>query len=249
MGILRRIASTPCLIEPFRNQPTEEEVESCSYKLLATRKECRREAKRDERKATEEELPKLWIITPSASETLLNYYGAQPRNGWVDGIYFSADGDHRRFVSVNLLPKRPETRWLRLFGRQTVQGEAIDEILALPNNDKQRNAALRLLSTWKVTIGLKPKKDDEDLEFMMIVSKAYAEWEEATERRGLERGMEQGQRLVVENLLQARFGTLDAELTNIIPSLLTQPIEEYTSLLLELSHISREELISRFNQP
>ncbi|BAZ09518.1 hypothetical protein NIES4071_13260 [Calothrix sp. NIES-4071] len=32
----------------------------------------------------------------------------------------------------------------------------------------------------------------------MIVSKAYAEWEEATERRGLERGIEQGKEEGIE---------------------------------------------------
>jgi len=130
--------------------------------------------------------------------------------------------------------------WLRLFGRETVQGEAIDEVLKLEENDYQRNEALRLLSTWRISIDLVPQPTDEDSEFKMIVSKAYQEWEEATKRQGLE----QGQRIVVENLLKARFGTLDTELTNIIPSLLAQPTEEYTRLLLQLS---REELINRFN--
>lgn len=78
----------------------------------------------------------------------------------------------------------------------------------------------------------------------MIVSKAYQEWEQATKRQGIEQGIEQGQRIVVENLLKARFGILDPELTNIIPSLLTRPTEEYTPLLLQLS---REELINRFS--
>jgi hypothetical protein len=141
---------------------------------------------------------------------------------------------------VNKLPKTPETMWLRLFGRETVQGEAIDEVLKLEENDYQRNEALRLLSTWRISIDLVPQPTDEDSEFKMIVSKAYQEWEEATKRQGLE----QGQRIVVENLLKARFGTLDTELTNIIPSLLAQPTEEYTRLLLQLS---REELINRFN--
>lgn len=77
LGLLRRIASTPCLIEPYRNQPSFEEVESCLYKLLAIRKEYRREAKRNDRKVSDEELPKLWIITPSASEKLLNHYGGK----------------------------------------------------------------------------------------------------------------------------------------------------------------------------
>ncbi len=49
LGLLRRIASTPCLIEPYRNQPSFDEVESCLHKLFAVRKEYRRDAKRNDR--------------------------------------------------------------------------------------------------------------------------------------------------------------------------------------------------------
>lgn len=126
--------------------------------------------------------------------------------------------------------------WLRLFGRGAVQGKAVNEVLTLEENDNQRNEALRLLSTWRISIDVAPQEGFEDLEFKMIVSKAYQEWEEATRR--------QGQRIVVENLLKARFGTLDTELLNIIPSMLAQPTEEYTPLLLQSS---REELINRFS--
>ncbi len=73
----------------------------------------------------------------------------------------------------------------------------------------------------------------------MIISEAYQQWEEATERRGIE----QGQRISVENLLKARFGEVDEKLLAIIPKLLAIPIDEYTPLLLQLS---REELIARF---
>ena len=244
LGLLRRIASTPCLIEPYRNQPTSDDVESCLNKLFAVRAEYKRDLKRNGKVVSDEESPKLWIITPSVSDKLLKHYGVKPRSKWVDGIYFCSKGIHTRFVSVNKLPKIPETMWLRLFGRGRVQGKAIDEVLTLEENDNQRNEALRLLSTWKITIDLKPQTTIEDLEFKMIVSKAYQEWEQATKRQGIEQGIEQGQRIVVENLLKARFGTLDAELINIIPSLLAQPTEEYTCLLLQLS---REELINRFN--
>lgn len=131
LGLLRRIASTPCLIEPYRNQPSFDEVESCLSKLFAVRKEYRRDAKRNNKTVPDEKLPKLWIITPSASEKLLNHYDANLRSDWVDGMYFSPRGYHTTFVSVNKLPKTLETMWLRLFGRGKVQGQAIDEVLAL----------------------------------------------------------------------------------------------------------------------
>ncbi|WP_390842915.1 MULTISPECIES: hypothetical protein [Nostoc] len=56
-------------------------------------------------------------------------------------------------------------------------------------------------------------------------------------------GIQQGERLVVENLLQVRFGSLDKELSAIIELLLALPPQEFTPLLMQLS---REELIARF---
>ncbi|GJD15996.1 hypothetical protein RIVM261_009520 [Rivularia sp. IAM M-261] len=50
----------------------------------------------------------------------------------------------------------------------------------MEKNDNQRNEALRLLSTWQISIDVAPQSGFEDLEFKMIVSKAYQEWEEAT---------------------------------------------------------------------
>ncbi len=52
-----------------------------------------------------------------------------------------------------------------------------------------------------------------------------------------------GQRVVVENLLKIRFGTLDEELSRVIEPLLQLPPEEFTRLLLNLE---RSELLNRF---
>ena len=76
----------------------------------------------------------------------------------------------------------------------------------------------------------------------MQLSQAYLEWEQKTERRG----MEQGQRQVAENLLKARFGELDEQLLAIIEPMLQLPPQEYASLLLQLSSLQREELLERF---
>ncbi len=56
---------------------------------------------------------------------------------------------------------------------------------------------------------------------------------------------QEGQRTVIENLLQARFGTLDDELKEIVQPLLGLTPEEFSPLLIQLS---REELLSRFRQ-
>jgi hypothetical protein len=58
-----------------------------------------------------------------------------------------------------------------------------------------------------------------------------------------EKGQQEGQRLVMENLLRVRFGIVDAELLGVVEAILQLPPEEYSRLLLELS---REELLAWF---
>lgn len=68
---------------------------------------------------------------------------------------------------------------------------------------------------------------------------------EQDREQAIQQGIQQGERLVVENLLRSRFGSLDEELSAIIEQILTLSPEEFTPLLLQLS---REELLARFRQ-
>ncbi|NJM00387.1 MAG: hypothetical protein HC924_17075 [Synechococcaceae cyanobacterium SM2_3_2] len=68
LGLLGRLTAHPCLIEPFRNAPTASELESCLLKLYSIRIDSRREAKREKRPLSDEQLPHLWILTPTASQ-------------------------------------------------------------------------------------------------------------------------------------------------------------------------------------
>ena len=80
----------------------------------------------------------------------------------------------------------------------------------------------------------------------MNLSQAYLEWEQQTELRGMERGKEIERRELVENLLLARFGEVDSELTAIIQPILNLPASEFAALSLQLSNLSREDLLARF---
>ncbi|MEB3215450.1 MAG: flagellar assembly protein H, partial [Nostocales cyanobacterium 94392] len=102
-------------------------------------------------------------------------------------------------------------------------------------------------ATWKISIEASAIIEQEDRELIMTLSQAYLEWEQETQRRGIEQGMQQGQRFVVENLLKARFGELDEQLAAIIEPMLQLPPQEYASLLLKLPSLQREELLRRFS--
>jgi predicted transposase YdaD len=74
-----------------------------------------------------------------------------------------------------------------------------------------------------------------DLKQTRVYQEALAE--------GEERGLEQGERLVVENLLRVRFGELEPPLQAIISRILQLSPAEFTPLLL---HCSKQELLKRF---
>ena len=61
-----------------------------------------------------------------------------------------------------------------------------------------------------------------------------------------ESGIQQAQHFIVENLLKIRLGELDEQLTARVPSLLALPPQQLSQYLLQLSQVSREQLLARF---
>jgi len=95
------------------------------------------------------------------------------------------------------------------------------------------------LISWRVSVEINNLLESEDREVFMALSQSYLEWKEATKREGLQ----QGQRQIIENLMQVRFGELDESLIKVIDELLKLSPMESSRLLLESS---REDLIRRF---
>jgi predicted transposase/invertase (TIGR01784 family) len=91
-----------------------------------------------------------------------------------------------------------------------------------------------------------PQKSREEIEAMFGLSdlKQTKVYQEA-KAEGRQEGIQQGERLVVENLLRARFGELDSELQGIIEPILELSPAEFTPLLIERS---REELLHQFSR-
>ncbi|MEO1560800.1 MAG: hypothetical protein AAFS12_14660 [Cyanobacteria bacterium J06632_19] len=246
LGILAKIAATPCLLEPFRNQPTEREIRSCLGKLFHLEDDLQRQAKRNQESMEDSQLPRLWIIATSCSNQLLDKFIASEDESWLEGIYFPSKLLLTGVISINKLPQIPETLWLRILGKGVIQQAAINEVIALPKNNPKRSAIIKLLATWKISIELSGEIDNEQRELIMNLSQAYLEWEQKTELRGVERGKEEERRQIVENFLLARFGDVDEQLAGIVEPILSLSPQEYSNLLLQLSNLSREQLLERF---
>ncbi|OCR01126.1 hypothetical protein BCD67_17300 [Oscillatoriales cyanobacterium USR001] len=241
LGLLGRLLATPSIFEPFRNPVTPQEICDCLSKELELRRQYYRETARNSTENVDLVLPRLWILTPTASTTILSGFRAILEPEWLPGVYLMTPELRTAIIVIHQLPRSAETLWLRILGKGNVQKQAIAEIEALPVSHPLRTNALTMLSVLRANLIVNPNKDPEDQELAMRLSPIYEQQLAEAEQKGLQ----QGQRSLVENFLASRFGSLDEELAAMISPLLALPPEELAPLLLQLS---REELLSRFGE-
>ncbi len=235
MGLLSTLAIQSSAIEVFRNQPDAFEVRNCLKKLYMYFSELNREADRNDIKLKESSFGKLWIISTTASENLLNGFGATlDSESNCTGVYSLHEYLKALFVAVNQLPVTHETLWLRVLGKGRVQKQAVDELLALPDTHPYKEITLRMLANLR-TITLKQTNLDEDQqEDVMNLSTAYLEWEQKT----LEQGELKGEQKVIVRLLNRRLGELNPPLIEQIRRLPVEQLEELTEALLDFSTVA-----------
>jgi hypothetical protein len=133
-------------------------------------------------------------------------------------------------------------------GKGRTQDDAITELLMMPESDAKRRPALELLVSWRINMEVLEQVELEERRILMALSQVYVEWEKQTEARGAAlgeaRGLEQERKAAIEGLMLARFGAIDPDLLQLIPTLMKLNSAEYTKLLVDLS---REELLQHFN--
>ncbi len=261
LGLLGRIVSHACLIEPFRNPVNQEDVCNCLLKLLFVRSKIRERQKQLKKLKIQEstipeeleeleELPDLWILSTSVSDVLLSSFGAKTKPEWGDGVYFLPDALNTRIIAINRLPKTPETLYLRMLGKGNFQKQAIEEFLALlPETSHLRQYTLKMLFMYRIYLKGKTDLTEDEKELFMNLSQAYLKWETETlqqgQQQGRQEGLLEGQRVLVENLLKSRFGVLDDRLTQVIEPLLRLPPDKMSPLLLQGN---RDELLAKLKQ-
>jgi hypothetical protein len=272
LGWLGRLVTSPTAFEPFRNAINDSDVCSCMGKLHTTRTQLERQAKRERRRMTKNDLPQLWILTPTASTPLLVEFGFQAVDGdrAMQGVYQMPPRHRTGVVVVHQLPEIPETLWLRVLGRGTVQQRAIEELAALPQENKLKQSALQLLYDLQANLAASRRLSQEDRTLVMALAPLYqqrfeAVLQEGIERgiergieqglergieqglergieQGLERGIQRGQRLILENLLRVRFGEFDERMPILVESLSSLSSEQFTLFLLQLSQVENDEV-------
>ena len=207
LGILGRIGLTPALIEPYRNPINTNEVRKCLKKSLDVDANLQRRARRE---GTQAESPSMWILSPTISDAVLNQFNAKPDlENWLPGIYFCVEGLRTVLVAIHQLPRTDETLWLRLFGRNQVQQQAIEELQRLPKENQFRERILEIVANLIAILEVKRQEQDslepEEGEFLMQLSTIYTQRLEEATQKGIEigeqRGKELTQREIATNLL------------------------------------------------
>jgi hypothetical protein len=246
LQLLWKCAIYGASFEPFRSPVRDSEVRSTMGKLLDVHGKLNRKAKREKRPEPKtEELPQLWIITPTMSEQKLELANVIKKEGWCEGIYFMSGMVRTNIIVVHELPVIPETVWFRTLGRGKVQQKAIDEIAALPKDSVYRQKILQLFASLKVNWEASTDRDPDDMELIMSLAESpvFVEYMEKATADAVTKALETRDQDFVESLIVDRFGAVDQELSAVIPNLIKLPPSELVPLL---KHLSREELLDRF---
>ena len=229
----------------FRNPATADEISDCIIKSLELRRSYKRKVARKKSEDTGSQTLKLWILTPTASNTILSQFRAIPEENWLPGFYFLPPYFQSAIIVIHKLPRTRETLWLRVLGREKVQEQAIAELEKLEENNPLRSLTLELLYSLQISLKKKPDLNKDEKELIMRLAALYKQDRALTVQEGIQQGVVQERRNTIENIMRARFGALDPELEGIVEPLLMLPSNELTPLLLELS---RSELLSRFQE-
>ena len=267
LGLLGRMVSQSCLLEPFHSPLQPDDINNCLLKLLMVQSVPEKKAEKAEKekpktdKQPKKPQPYLWIFATSVSDAVLDDFGAKPQSAeWCEGIYCLPKALNTGIVAINRLPQTKDTLYLRMLGKGKVRQQAIKEFLALfPQTEPLRQSVLDLLLKYRIYLGEKEKQtalSEDEKELLMNLSLVYKTWKQDILQQGMQLGQQQGrqegrqegrsegQRILVENLLTFRFSKLDEELSPIVERLLPLQPEELSRILLQAS---REELVAKFS--
>ena len=232
-GVLKRVISTPSILEVYSGSPTVDELSTCLLKLLWLREDITRKAKSDKHKLSPHELPWLWVLVPSLSVPLKKASGVIRKPRSSQGIYhFPNSMIQTVIVSIKELPTTPEYLWLRILGRNQTQAKAIEEVLALSPTDPRRTSILRMLFAWKiVTIETNPSLIEFSEVMSMAYPQVYLDWETATEARGEEKKALS----IVLRLLNRRIGLLDEAREAKVRALSVNQLDDLSEAIFDFS--------------
>ena len=236
LGLLGRFAQTRALFEPYRNPVTVDQILDCLGKLIAVKQALRREANRQNQKLETAREPRLWILTPTASQRIIASIEGKLKPQWGEGVYFMTETLRTALVVIHQLPETPETLWLRILGKGGIQARAIDELEALPPNHPFKARTLELLYNLSRNLEVTNSPIEEDRTLIMRLAPLYQQDRQLAMEQGIEQGRQvEGVSLILRQLTR-RVGAIPANLVEQIRQLPIEALETLGEALLDFEN-------------
>jgi hypothetical protein len=233
LGLLGKFAAYPAILEPFRNPASSDEICDCIVKVLEAKAKLRREAKTNKIKLQAETIPKLWVLTPTASMTVLSSFNVNQDEEFAPGVYFLGDALRTAIVVIHQLPRTPETLWLRILGRGKVQERAITELQALPLNHPYQQVTLELVYSLRENLRINQELDEDDRELVMRLEPLY----QRDKAQAIQQGEQQGEQRLIIRLLNRRIGEIEPGLSDRVRELSIEQLENLGEALLDFASV------------
>jgi hypothetical protein len=209
LGLLGRLASLPCLLEPYSDTPSAEEFRACLVKHFAwwqrRARQQRTDGRRSETQGPRRKLmdPFLWVLCGGAPDSILTKLTLKASSEWPAGVYLFGDDVLRvGIVVASDLPRERTTLLIRLMaGSGSVHAQAIEDLNALPPDAYERSITERPLLHFHQALKKLPIRTPDEQEFLDTMLKT---WEE-TRAEGRAEGRVEGN---VESSAQAVLAVL-----------------------------------------
>jgi hypothetical protein len=174
-------------------------------------------------------LPKLWILTPTTSQSIVQGFGGELKSDWSQGVYVCPEFLRMAIVVIHQLPVDSDTLLLRLFGRGRVQSQAILEVEALPRDHPCKLILLEQLYNLQQNLSLQTEIDQESQELIMRLLPLYQQ----DRALALQEGLREGEIKLLIRQLKQRFGELSPDLPEQIRALPTEKLEILAEALFD----------------
>jgi hypothetical protein len=183
----------------------------------------------------------LWVISPTVSQRILLGFGATPQPQWPNGIYQSVSYLRTGIIVVHQLPVIKETLWLQLMGKGQVQQQAIQELLALPEDEAYKQQTIENLAILRLNLDADIQLKTENQEVIMNLTPVYEKWRQETLNEGIKQGIEQGieqeEKTLIFRQLIWKLGSLPLTLEGRIQQLNPNQLERLGVALLEFRQL------------
>jgi hypothetical protein len=238
LNTLGLIGTLLTLIEVFRNAATRVEIRASQSKLSYQEIDEINQAKREDKKLAEADLPWLWLIMPTASKRLIKSFSIVPTEH--PGVYQFPEGQRTGLIVVHQLEKTESTLWLRILGRAGKQKKAIEELSQRPQAAPMTATIEDLMTDYRAILEARGALTPEDEELIMNLSTVYLKQRETWKQEGLEEGLKQRETWKLEGLEEGLEEGRKEALKSVAIALLREGID--VELILKTTGIDRDVL-------